>query len=127
MADVAARACPRYGAVNGAGAGRRIQQLIEAEAWTEAVLALINLELPQWRVRRLDYEDGLWHCALSRWQGLPAELDETAEASHDILPLSILSALIEARRELGANAERPKSVPQLRAIDGVAACCDNFA
>src|SRR5690348_5787668 len=44
----------------------RLAQLIESRAWTDAALALIDLELPFWQVRRLAYDDGEWYCALSR-------------------------------------------------------------
>src|SRR5262249_969703 len=64
----------------------------------DAALALLELELPQWKLRRLIYEDGEWHCSLSKHIELPVELDDAAEANHDSLPLSILSALVEARR-----------------------------
>ena len=35
-------------------------------AWTDAALALIDLELPQWQFRRIAYDEGEWSCALSR-------------------------------------------------------------
>jgi hypothetical protein len=126
MAEVTARACPRYAAAKRGGTAGRIRRLIEVEAWTEAALALIDLELPQWKVRCLAYEDGFWHCSLSRWHGLPVELDETADARHETLPLSILSAFLDAQRDLEVPAARPKPAPQVRLIDGVAACCENF-
>ena len=82
----------------------------------------------QWKLRRLIYEDGEWHCSLSKHIGLPASLDELAEASHESQPLAILSALLEARRNSLAAAEsRPQSVPQVRPTRGYAICCDNFA
>ena len=112
-------------AAGDAEAAKRIQQLIEAGAFTDAALALINLELPHWKLRRLAYEDGLWHCSLSKWPGLPAGLDDTAEASREILPLAILSAFVEARRDLSASPERPKSVPVVP-LQAVTTCCDNF-
>ena len=34
----------------------RIERLIQSQAWTYAALALIELELPQWQIRRLAYE-----------------------------------------------------------------------
>ena len=85
-------------------------------------------ELPQWKLRRLIYEDGEWHCSLSKHMGLPVSLDELAEASHESLPLAILSAFVEARRNsLTATESRPQSVPLLGPTGGYAICCDNFA
>ena len=64
-------------------------------AWTDAALALIELELPQWRVRRLAYDDGEWYCSLSRGRELPDWLDQPVEGRHADLALAILSAFVE--------------------------------
>jgi hypothetical protein len=127
MADVIARACPgvraQYRSVK-----TRILHLIESGAFADATLALLELELPQWKLRRLIYEDGEWHCSLSKHVSLPTELDEMAEANHEDLPLAILYAFVEARRQsLIAGKSRPQSVPQVRPMQGYAICCDNFA
>ena len=105
----------------------RIDRLIESGAWTDAALALVELELPQWKLRRIVYEEGEWHCCLSRHPQLPLGLDDVAEASHEILPLALLISLLQARR---AVAERPTgvtAVPQVGPVSGYAVCCDNFA
>jgi len=127
MAEVIARACRRLQALHRT-AKARVSRLIESGAFADATLALLELELPQWKLRRLIYEDGEWHCSLSTHIGLPAELDDMAEASHESLPLAILSAFVEARRHgLTADEVRPKSVPQVRPTREYAICCDNFA
>src|ERR1700758_1323623 len=77
---------------------KRIERLIAEEAWAEVALALIDLELPQWQLRRLAYDGGEWHCALSRRREVPEWLDEAAEASHPDLPGALLAALLEAKR-----------------------------
>jgi hypothetical protein len=106
----------------------RLDRLIEAGAWSEAALALIELELPAWKLRRLVYEDGEWLCSLSRHPNLPLALDETADASHEVLSLAILSAFLEARRRASAARETsPPRVPQIRPTSGYAVCCDNFS
>src|SRR6476659_5731258 len=56
----------------------RIDQLIRARAWNDAAFALVELELLAWKLRRLAYEDGEWHCSLSRQPNLPAALDDSA-------------------------------------------------
>jgi hypothetical protein len=127
MADAIARACPRL-QVQHPTARARVAGLIELGGFADATLALLALELPQWKLRRLIYEDGEWHCSLSKHMGLPAHLDELAEASHESLALAILSAFVEARRNSLTVAEsRPQSVPLLRPTEGYAICCDNFA
>jgi len=127
MADVIARACPRLQSQHRTAKARLIR-LIESGACADATLALLELELPQWRLRRLIREDDEWHCSISKQLGLPAELDDMAEANHESLSLAILSALVEARcHSLTAGEARPKSVPQVRPKQGYAICCDNFA
>jgi hypothetical protein len=124
-------ACRRITMPIAAAKAARIDRLIESEAWTEVALALVELELPQWKVRRLVYEEGAWLCSLSKQWNLPAWLGDSAEARHESLPLAILSALIEARRcGEPPPARVATSVPQCRVESGSAAeimCCDNFA
>ncbi len=127
VADVIARACPRLQSQHRT-AKARVIRLIESGAFADATLALLELELPQWRLRRLIREDDEWHCSISKQLGLPAELDDMAEANHESLPLAILTALVEAQcHSLTAGEARPKSVPQVRPTQGYAICCDNFA
>ena len=86
--------------------------MIQSGAWTDAALALIDLELPLWQVRRLAYDDGEWYCALSRERELPDWLDQSIEARHAELALAILCAFVEARR-ISAPESRT-SVPDVR-------------
>jgi hypothetical protein len=129
MADVVTEACMRLPLLQKAGtAVDRFAQLVKASAWTDAAVALIELELPQWELRRLVREDGEWWCSLSQQPGLPAELDETADGNHEVLPLAILSAFVEARRHAIATCEaEAPPVPRARSAPGYAVCCDNFA
>jgi hypothetical protein len=108
-------------------ATRGIRRLIEAGAGVDAVLALIALQLPQWKLRRVLYEDGEWHCSLSRQPQLPIELDEAAEGSHEALPLAVLIALLHARRDLTPREGGATGVPPVNAGAGHTMCCDNFA
>ena len=125
--SVAADACPRLAVLKQAGKAARIDQLIAAGAWSDAALALIELELPAWTLRRLVYEDGEWFCSLSKQPNLPVALDDTADARHAVLPLAILSAFVEACRVRGlARETNSPTVPQIRLITAGAICCDNF-
>src|SRR5262249_10406610 len=96
IADVISLACPRLQAQQRTAAATVIH-LVEAGASVDATLAVLELELPQWKLRRVIYDDGEWHCSLSKHIGVPAELDDMAEGEHESLPLAILSAFIEAR------------------------------
>ena len=126
LSDVIAEACDSF--PEGKTAAKlRINQLIAAGAWTDAALALVELELPQWSLRRIVYEDGEWHCCLSRQPQLPLGLDEVAEASHEILSLAILVAFLEARRHAAASAMAVTTVPHIGPTPDFAMCCDNFA
>ena len=126
MSEVIADACARFGAL-GSAAKAWVDRLIESGAWTDATLALVELELPHWKLRRLLYEDGEWFCSLSKQPRLPLGLDETVEAGHEILPLAILIAFPQARRAATASATVATTVPQVRSAPSDAVCCDNFA
>jgi hypothetical protein len=124
MAEIIGKTCRRFPS----GRTARIERLIATEAWTDAALALTDLELPQWQVRRIAYDDGEWHCALSRQPGLPDWLDQSIEAEHGDLPLALLSAYLEASRHAEAS-EPPRrfSVPQTSPLPTECLCCDNFS
>jgi hypothetical protein len=126
--DVVAQACPRFTVLEFSKRAGRVRQLVDAQAWTDAALALADLELPGWTVRRLAYEDAEWWCTLSKQPLLPGWLDETAEARHGILPLAVLMAILEARlAETPAREASRSSIPKVRLMQGAAVCCDNFA
>src|ERR1700754_2409387 len=82
IAEVIRESCRRFPSQGHAGKTERVEQLIQMGAWTDAALALIELELPQWRVRRLVYDSGEWHCALSRQRELPDWLGEGVGSRH---------------------------------------------
>jgi hypothetical protein len=120
--------CRRFPSAGQATKTARIEQLIAAEAWTDAALALIELELPQWQIRRLAYDEGEWHCALSRQRELPEWLDRAVETRHADLPLAVLSAFAEAQR-ISAPSSRA-SVPMVGRHESPLyepLCSDNFA
>jgi hypothetical protein len=126
MFDLMTQACVRF-AAHSRTAQAKANQLIEAGAWTEAALALLELELPQWKVRRLIQEDGEWLCTLSKQPQLPLGLDEVSEATHEVLPLAILIALLQARCAPSEDAVSSTAVPVVRPSAGHAVNCDNFA
>jgi hypothetical protein len=128
MSEVVGEACRRFPSMGQTEKTARIERLIGSEAWTDAALALIDLELPLWQVRRIAYDEGEWYCALSRERELPDWLDRSIEARHTDLPLAILSAFVDALR-ISAPASRP-SVPTVSHDASAlyeAACCENFA
>ena len=97
MSEILAETRRRFPSVGRKGKTARLEHLIRSEAWTDAALTLIDLELPQWQVRRIAYDQGEWHCALSRQRELPEWLDQSIEPHHADLPLAILSAFADAR------------------------------
>jgi hypothetical protein len=109
MREVIGAACRRFPSLGQSDKTARVEQLIRSRAWTDAALALIDLELPLWHIRRLAYDDGEWHCALSRERELPDWLDQSIETHHADLALAILGAFIEARRS--SQGESRTSVP----------------
>lgn len=98
MSDVIGQACRRFPSLGQSEKSFRLERLLESGAWTDAALALIDLELPQWQLRRIAYDEGEWHCALSRQRELPDWLDSAIEARHADLALAMLGAFVEARR-----------------------------
>ncbi|SCB46512.1 hypothetical protein GA0061098_1011236 [Bradyrhizobium shewense] len=127
MLDIIAHAGRRVPSLGQGERAARIMRLIDVEAWADAALALIELELPMWQVRRIAYDEGEWHCALSRERELPDWLDAAVEARHSDLALALLSAFIEVRA-LAADVPRP-SVPSVRPVlDPLyePLACDNF-
>jgi hypothetical protein len=109
MTEVLDVACRRYPSLGQSEKTVRLERLIRSGAWTDAALALIDLELPLWQIRRIAYDEGEWHCALSRERELPDWLDQSIEAHHADLALAILSAFIETQRV--SEPETRTSVP----------------
>jgi hypothetical protein len=112
MSDVISQACRRFPSLGQNEKSYRLERLLESGAWTDAALALIELELPQWQLRRIAYDEGEWHCALSRQRELPDWLDSAIEGRHADLAIAMLCAFVEARR-IAAPAIQT-SVPPVR-------------
>jgi hypothetical protein len=123
--QVAESAGERFSILRRAGKTVLMDRFLEAEACTDAALALLAIELPNWKIRRLIFEGGEWRCWLSRRPNAPVELDNMAEASHEVLSLAILRALLDARR-----IDRTEAISSLVHVPqdlGLWFCCDNFA
>ena len=128
LSDIVSETCRRFPSNGGNAKAARIERLIQSHAWTDAALALIDLELPQWQIRRLVYDDGEWYCALSRQRELPDWLDQSVEARHADLALAILSAFVEARRiSTPRSRTSVPAVPQEATASYEPVCSDNFA
>src|ERR1700704_125629 len=128
LSEIISQTCRRFPSASQSGKTARIERLIQSGAWTDAALALIDLELPQWQVRRIAYDEGEWYCALSRERELPDWLDRSIEARHANLPLAILSAFVDAQH-IAAPSSRtsvPTAPPNASALYEPI-CCDNFA
>ncbi|MBW7972067.1 hypothetical protein [Bradyrhizobium sp. BR 10289] len=128
MLEIIDKSCRRVPLLGQSERAARLSHLIDAEAWTDAALTLMELELPRWRVRRIAYDEGEWHCALSRERELPDWLDAAVEGCHGDLALALLSAFVEVQA-LAVEASRP-SVPTVRpALDPLyqPAACENFS
>src|SRR5438105_6330356 len=128
LSDIVSETCRRFPCNGGNAKAARVERLIQSQAWTDAGLTLIDLELPLWQVRRLAYDEGEWYCALSRQRELPDWLDQSIETRHADLSLAILSAFFEAQR-----ISTPSSRTSVPAVNRVASplyepvCSDNFA
>ena len=87
---VVEHACLRLPSLRSSGKAAGIDRLIASGAWLDAAFALIELELPNWKVRRVVFEDCEWLCSLSRQPNMPVVIDDPVEARHEILSLAIL-------------------------------------
>ena len=128
MSEVIAQTCRRFPSMGQTEKTARIERLIGSGAWTDAALALIDLELPAWQVRRIAYDEGEWHCALSRQRELPEWLDQSVEAHHSDLALAILSAFVEVQRVTApSNRTSVPTVPRDASALHEPLLTDNFA
>ena len=126
LQKIISAACTRIPLLANAKTVDRLFGFTKVGAWTEAALALIELELPLWTVRRLAYENGEWLCSLSRQPNLPMTFDDCAEATHEVLPLAIISAFVEASRRRDEMNEAVSTVPQIQPWPGQIICCENY-
>jgi hypothetical protein len=117
----------RCSAPAGRDQAARIRNLIQVQAWTDGALALLELGLPQWTLRRIVYEDGEWHCRLGKQWPLPAWLDDSVEVSHSVLPLALLTAFVEAFAATACSTETARTEPSVAPAAYRAISCDNFS
>jgi hypothetical protein len=128
LSEIIGKTCRRFPSMGQTEKTARLERLIESRAWTDAALGLIDLELPQWQIRRIAYDEGEWYCALSRDRELPDWLDRSIEGRHPDLALAILSTFIDAQA-----ISAPQSRPSVPSVSRDAkplyepACCDNFS
>ncbi|HZD88769.1 MAG TPA: hypothetical protein VE224_01610 [Pseudolabrys sp.] len=119
--------CPRVQSLTAGGKAGALNRAVEASAWTETALLLVELELPFWRLRRLVNESGEWLCSLSINPSLPIEYDDTADGHHEHLPMAILLSLIDAKaKSARRTVVEHVSVPQIKPRPIYSFCCDNF-
>ena len=127
FSEVVRDACWRLPSVRRTRDFEHFQQFVQSGAWTDAALALLALETPQWHLRRIIHDAGEWHCTLSQRRELPDWLDQPAEARHGDLCLAILSAIVDVKRESAPDVEGNVARPS-RADEplDVPLGCDNF-
>lgn len=125
LSSIAAKTCRRLPRQSANFA--RLDRLIAADALTEAMIAFIEFELPQWKLR-IAYDEGEWHCALSRQRELPEWLDQSIEANHTDLALAIALTYVEALKVFESSRRSIRhSVPQVRSNGFEALSCENYA
>lgn len=127
FAKIIAGLCARIPTLDRTGRTMPIRPLLEMQAWTEAALVLVQCELPDWQVRRLVHDGGEWMCSLSRRPYLPHGLDDGVDATHESLPLAILMAFLEARRQTATLPQASTTIPSIAPPAEGTVCCDNFS
>lgn len=125
--DIIATACARFTSLKAAGKTRQFDEWCRSGAWVDAACALVAFELPHWSIRRIVRDDGMWFCSLSRTPNLPADLDDAVEMSHEIMPLAILAAFVEAKRSVDDARSVIEAFPTTGSAERHRICCDNFS
>lgn len=95
--------CKRLPAMRRTAEANRLDRLVDAGAWTDAALALMAIELPDWQLRRLAFDQGEWHCALSNERNMPDWLDDAVETHHADMAMAILDAFRSAVARRGTS------------------------
>ncbi|HEY0218939.1 MAG TPA: hypothetical protein VGC26_04105, partial [Afipia sp.] len=94
--------------------------------WTDAALTLLAVELPAWRLRRMIYDEGEWHCAISHQRELPEWLDDSIETHHENLATAVIKAVLEGLRISAPHQPLERTVRPILDSDAVVNC-DNFS
>ncbi|KZD25999.1 hypothetical protein A4A58_05350 [Tardiphaga robiniae] len=105
---------------------QRLDGLVAAGAWTDAALALIAIELPRWQLRRLAYDEGEWHCALSNQRDLPDWLDSAVETHHPDMATAILNAFRAVVSRGGTPHLTQAPVRAIQPTDFEPMLCENY-
>ena len=124
-ADIISHACS-HGAAQTPYTKENLKRLTAAGAWIDAALALLALEAPQWKLRRLTFDDGEWFCSLSRHPQLPIEIDDTIDSRHESAAIAILLALVETQKAVQPEPRRATAL-RLQPLPANTMNCDNFA
>lgn len=124
--DILTTSCRHFGATQQADQAAQLDRLIEAGSRIDAALALIAMELPQWRLRRLVYDGGEWHCALSSHREMPEWLDPSIESHHPDMAAAIVDALREAIRTDASPHPTTASWQPKRSESFEPVACENY-
>ena len=108
MVEAITRGCAAFSLQGTTARQDRLRRQIHAGAWTDAAVFLVALELPEWHIRRIEWDDGEWFCSMTRTPTVPSEFDDAVDGRHSMLPLAIIDALMEGkRRSLTPAASTP--------------------
>ncbi len=118
--------CKRLPAMRRTAEAQRLDRLVAAGAWTDAALALIAIELPRWQLRRLVYDEGEWHCALSNRRDLPDWLDSAVETHHPDMATAILDAFRAIVSRGGTPHLTQAPVRAIQRTDSEPMLCENY-
>ncbi len=118
--------CNRLPAMRRTAEAQRLDHLVEAGAWNDAALALIALELPNWQLRRLTFDEGEWHCALSPERNMPDWLDDAVETHHADMASAILEAFRGAIDRDGTSHLAIVPVSTTERTDFTPMLCENY-
>jgi hypothetical protein len=127
FAAICLSTCKRLPAMRRTAEAQRLDRLVAAGAWTDAALALIAIELPRWQLRRLAYDEGEWHCALSNQRDLPDWLDSAIETHHPDMAKAVLNAFRAVVSRGGTPHLTQALARAIQPTDSEPMLCENYS
>ena len=127
FAAICLTTCKRLPAMRRTAEAQRLDRLVAAGAWTDAALALIAIELPRWQLRRLAYDEGEWHCALSNQRDLPDWLDSAIETHHPDMAKAVLNAFRAVVSRGGTPHLTQALARAIQPTDSEPMLCENYS
>jgi hypothetical protein len=98
IVEAISRGCTAFPLLGSTAKADRVRRQIDAGAWADAAVLLVALELSDWHIRRIEWDDGEWFSSITWNPGVPSGFDDAVDGRHSLLSLAIIDALMETKR-----------------------------